>query len=128
MTSVEIPYSVAAALPTLSVFDVTNEVSREVSAAGVASGVVYITANAPLALVRVTERESGFFCDLEDMLARLVPVETADRERLLVMLLGPRTEQVPFVDGTLCLGTWQRVLLFGFSGDPRADFSLTILG
>ncbi len=128
MTSVEIPYSVAAALPTLSVFDVTNELSREVAAAGVASGVVYITPNAALALVRVTERESGFFCDLEDMLARLVPVETADRERLLVMLLGPRTEQVPFVDGTLCLGTWQRVLLFGFSGDPRADFSLTILG
>ncbi len=128
MTSVEIPHSVAAALPTLSVFDITNEVSREVAGSGVPSGVVYITPNAPLALARVTERESGFFCDLEDLLARLVPVETADRERLIVMLLGPRTEQVPFVDGTLCLGTWQRVLLFGFNGGPRADFSLTILG
>ena len=30
MTSVEIPHAVAAALPTLSVFDITNEVSRDV--------------------------------------------------------------------------------------------------
>ena len=30
MTSVGIPHSVAAALPTLSVFDITNEVSRDV--------------------------------------------------------------------------------------------------
>ena len=33
MTSVEIPHSVAAALPTLSVFDITNEVSRDVASA-----------------------------------------------------------------------------------------------
>ena len=130
MTSVEIPSSVAAALPTLSVFDITNEVSREVRGASVRSGLVYITPSpsASTSLVRVTERESGFFCDLEDMLTRLVPVETADRERLLVMLLGSRTEQVPFVDQGLCLGTWQRVLLLCLNGDARADFSLTILG
>jgi len=52
----------------------------------------------------------------------------ADRERLLLLLLGPRTEQIPFIDGTLCLGQWQRVLLFGFNGDARADYTLTILG
>ena len=128
MTSVEVPYSVAAALPTLSVFDITNEVSREVRAADVGSGLVYISPEAGCSLVRVTEREAGFFCDLEEMLARLVPTDAADRERLLVMLLGPRTEQVPFVDRRLCLGTWQRVLLFCLNGDARADWTLTILG
>ena len=35
MTTVEIPYSIAAALPTLSVFDITNEVSQEVARCGV---------------------------------------------------------------------------------------------
>ena len=128
MTSVEIPQSVAAALPTLSVFDITNEVSREVRASAVSAGVVYVTPASSTSLVRVTERESGFFCDLEELLARLVPIDIADRERLLMLLLGSRTEQVPFVDRKLCLGTWQRVLFFCLDGDVRADWSLTILG
>lgn len=128
MTSVEIPYSVAAALPTLSVFDITNEVSREVSRCGVPSGMAYIAARAPGALVRVTERESGFFCDLEELLARLVPLGIAQRERLIVLLMGPRTEGVPFVEGRLSLGQWQRVLLFGFTGDSRADWTVSAIG
>jgi thiamine phosphate synthase YjbQ (UPF0047 family) len=32
------------------------------------------------------------------------------------------------LEGALCLGQWQRVLLFGFNGDARADYSLTVLG
>jgi thiamine phosphate synthase YjbQ (UPF0047 family) len=62
------------------------------------------------------------------MLERLVPFETEDRERLIIALLGPRSEQIPFTDGRLCLGQWQRVLLFEFNGDPRADYTLTVLG
>jgi thiamine phosphate synthase YjbQ (UPF0047 family) len=128
VTSIQVPYSVAAALPTLSVFDITNEVSREVARCDVGSGVAYISAAAPGALVRVTERESGFFCDLEDLLARLVPLEIEQRERLIVLLMGPRAEGVPFVDGRLRLGQWQRVLLFGFNGDSRADWSVSVIG
>jgi thiamine phosphate synthase YjbQ (UPF0047 family) len=128
MTSVEIPTSVAAALPTLSVFDITNDVSRELLASGITSGLAHVSAEAPLSMVRVTERESGFFTDLENMLVRLVPPNVSERERLLLLLLGPRTEQIPFLDGELCLGQWQRVLLFGFNGDARADYTLTVLG
>jgi thiamine phosphate synthase YjbQ (UPF0047 family) len=128
VTSIEIPISVAAALPTLSVFDITNEVSREVARCGRDDGIAYVTPAVQNSLVRVTERESGFFCDLEDMLARLVPVELTQRERLIIMLLGSRTEQIPFTERRLCLGTWQRVLFFGFNGDARADWTLTALG
>ena len=128
MRSVEVPYSIAAALPTLSVFDITNEVSREVTRCGVRSGIAYISATAPSALIRVTERESGFFCDFEESLARLVPLAAGNRERLILGLLGARTEQIPFTDGRLCLGQWQRVLLVGFNGDPRADYTLTLVG
>lgn len=129
MTSVEVPYSVAAALPALTVLDITNDVAREVVSSGLPSGIVYISAAGPdPCLVRVSERESGFFADLEGMLARLMPVDAPDRERLLCLLLGPRTEQVPFSDGCLCLGRWQRILLFGFDGASRADWTLTVLG
>lgn len=128
MTSVEIPTSVAAALPSLSVFDITNEVSRQVRSSGVRAGLVYVTAASPTSLVRVTERESGFFYDFEALLERLVPADAAERERLIVALLGPRTEAIPFSEGRLCLGQWQRVLLFGFNGDANADYTLTIVG
>ena len=128
MTSVEIPSSVAAALPTLAVFDITNEISRDVRKADLGSGLAYVTPEAETALIRVTERESGFFCDFEDMLSRLVPLSAESRERLILGLLGARTEQIPFTHGRLALGQWQRVLLFGFNGDPRADYTLTLVG
>ena len=128
MTSVEIPHSVAAALPTLSVFDITNEISRDVSSSGVDRGIAYVTASVPSSLVRVSERESGFFCDVESLLERIVPGPTRDRERLVLALLGPRTEQIPFDGGRLCLGQWQRVLLFCLDGDTRAEYTVTLLG
>jgi thiamine phosphate synthase YjbQ (UPF0047 family) len=128
MTSVEIPASVAAALPTLSVFDITNEVSRAVASSGRDAGLAYVAASSPSAVVRVTERESGFFHDFEAMLERLVPSETHERERLIVALLGSRSEQIPFTDSRLCLGQWQRVLVFGFNGHAVVDYTLTIVG
>ena len=128
MTAVQIPNSVAAALPTLSVFDITNDVARSVQASGRDAGLAYVAAASPVAVIRVTERESGFFHDFEAMLARLVPSELVERERLIVALLGSRAEQIPFTDSRLCLGQWQRVLLFEFNGDASADYTLTIVG
>ena len=128
MTSVEIPQSVAAALPTLSVFDITNEVQRDVSTGRPDHGIAFVGATVPTSLVRVSERESGFFCDVESLLDRIVPGSRADRERMLMALLGPRTEQIPFEAGRLCLGQWQRVLLFCIDGDTRAEYTLTLLG
>jgi thiamine phosphate synthase YjbQ (UPF0047 family) len=128
MTSVEVPYSIAAALPSLSVMDITNDVSREVAAADVTHGIAYLHAESNLALVRVQERETGFFEDIESLLERVVPSRLGSRERLLAFLLGPRSEQVPFADGALCLGQWQRILLFSLDAQHRPDWSLTLLG
>ena len=128
MTSVEIPSSVAAALPTLAVFDITNEVSRDVRKAELSSGLAYVTPDASTSLIRVTERESGFFCDFEEMLSRLVPLSAETRERLILGLLGARTEQIPFTEGRLTLGQWQRILLFSLEAEHRDDWSLTLLG
>lgn len=128
MTSVEIPYSIAAVLPTLTVLDITNDISRELARSGHGDGIAYVTSGPGPALVRVNERESGFFEDLECLLERLIPVEPGARERLVQMLLGPRTEQLPFKAGSLCLGTYQRVMLFSFNGYRGHDWTLTLLG
>ena len=128
MTSVEVPYSIASALPSLTVLDITNEVRRELRDSGYESGIAYVSPLDAVALVRVQERESGFFTDLEELLTRLVPQEEHERERLLCMLLGPRTEQIPFSDGELCLGRWQRILLLGFERPSQPRWELTLLG
>ncbi len=127
VTSVEVPYSIACALPTLAVLDITNDVAREIAAQTAEDGIVYVTATSSPWLVRVNERETGFFHDVEEMLTRLVPLTTPERERLLLALLGPRTEQLPFVGHRLCLGRWQRILLVGFNG-TAGEYEITIVG
>src|SRR5690349_23365268 len=96
MTSVEVPYSIASALPSLTVLDITNEVRRELSSSGRDSGIAYVSPLDEIALVRVQERESGFFADLDDLLTRLVPQHEPERQRLPCILLGPRREHVAF--------------------------------
>jgi thiamine phosphate synthase YjbQ (UPF0047 family) len=128
MTSVEVPYSIASALPSLTVLDITNDVKRELSGSGRESGIAYVSPLDDIALVRVQERESGFFSDLEDLLTRLVPQDEPERERMLCMLLGPRSEQIPFCDGELSLGQWQRILLLGFDRPSHPRWNLTIVG
>ena len=128
MTSIEVPYSIAAALPTLSVMDITNDVSQTVARSGCTEGIVYVHPTHSLAVVRVQERETGFFEDLEVMLERIVPSGHPSRERMIASLLSPRGEQVPFADGALCLGRFQRIMLFSLDAEHRADWSLTLLG
>ena len=127
MTSVEIPVSIAAALPNLTVLDITNEVRREIASAG-GSGIAYVSPNGEPALIRVQERETGFFADLECLLERLIPLEAIDRTRLVSMLLGPRSEQIPYAQGELCLGHWQRVLLVGFQDRCADEWTITLVG
>ncbi|HKC22698.1 MAG TPA: YjbQ family protein [Gaiellaceae bacterium] len=127
MTSVEIPLSIAAALPNLTILDITNDVQREVAASG-GSGIAFVSPNGDPSLIRVQERETGFFSDLECLLERLVPLEAGERERLVSLLLGPRTEQIPFTDGALHLGTYQRVFLLAFEDQCADEWMVTVVG
>ena len=128
MTSIEIPYSIAAALPSLSVFDITNDVQNALASSEQESGLALLSPRGERAFVRVNERESGIFEDFEALLARLVPGDQAEREMLLGLLLGPRGEQVPFTSRRLRLGEWQRVFLLSFDGGYEVGWRLTSIG
>ena len=127
MTSVEIPLSIAAALPNLTVLDITNDVAREVASQG-GSGIAFVSPNGDPSLIRVQERETGFFSDLECMLERLVPLQAGERERLVSLLLGPRTEQIPFTEGQLHLGQYQRIFLVVFEDECADEWLVTVVG
>ena len=128
MTSIEIPYSIAAALPSLAVFDITNDVQHALAASEQESGLALLSPRGERAFLRVNERESGIFEDFERLLASLVPGERNEREMLLGLLLGPRGEQVPFSSRRLRLGEWQRVFLFSFDGGDEVGWRLTLIG
>ncbi|HMI28105.1 MAG TPA: YjbQ family protein [Gaiellaceae bacterium] len=127
MTSVEIPLSIAAALPNLTVLDITNDVQREVASTG-GSGIAFVSPNGDPSLIRVQERETGFFSDLEGLLERLVPLDSEERERLVSLLLGPRTEQIPFTEGRLHLGQYQRIFLVAFEDRCTDEWMVTVVG
>ncbi len=128
MTSIEVPYSIAAALPTLSVMDITNEVARTVSRSERPDGIAYIHTANGLTLVRVQERETGFFEDVEALLERVVPAASPSRERLVASPPRP-AHRAGAVHRTAhsCLGQWQRILLFSLDSEHRNDWSLTLL-
>ena len=84
--------------------DITNDVSQSVARSGRSDGIAFVHPLHSLSVVRVQERETGFFEDLEVLLERIVPSGHRSRERLVAALLSPRSEQVPFADGALCLG------------------------
>lgn len=128
MTSIEIPYSIAAALPSLAVFDITNDVQNAVASGEQESGLALLSPRRERAFVRVNERESGIFEDFEALLTSLVPCDQSERELLLGLLLGPRSEQIPFASRRLRLGEWQRVFLLSFDGDYDAGWRLTSIG
>ena len=92
------------------------------------SGTAFVAPNGEPSLVRVQERETGFFSDLECLLERLVPLDAESRSRLISLLLGPRTEQIPYDEGKLCLGQWQRILLVSFDQRCADDWMLTLVG
>jgi len=108
------------------VLDITNEVRREVASTG-GSGIAFVSPNGDPSLIRVQERETGFFSDLECLLERLVPLEAEERARLVSILLGPRTEQIPFSDGSLCLGQYQRIFLVAFEDRCSDEWMLTVV-
>jgi len=106
----------------IEVLDITDDVKRIVSG----SGLVLIYSPHTTTSVIINEAESGLIEDLINTLSRLIP-EDIDYEHnrvdrnadshLRSMILG-NSVVVPVEDGTLRLGTWQRILFVELDG-PR---------
>jgi secondary thiamine-phosphate synthase enzyme len=89
--------------------------------------------------VTTIEFEPGAVSDFNGLLDRLAPREGTYRHHLRwgddngsshvrAALVGPSVT-VPFVDGTLTLGTWQQVMLIEFDTRPRTrDIVMQLVG
>jgi hypothetical protein len=77
-----------------------------------------VSPNGDPSLIRVQERETGFFSDLECLLERLIPLAAGERERSS-RSCSARTEQIPFTKAACTSGQYQRIFLVAFEGPVR---------
>jgi secondary thiamine-phosphate synthase enzyme len=112
--------------------DVTADVRAAVERAEIQNGMVLVYTPHTTCAVVINELESGFIEDFAEFLAQVAPAEgryyrhddlsirtegieedTADfpngHSHIRAGLLSSSSQSIPIVDGTLMLGTWQRV-------------------
>jgi thiamine phosphate synthase YjbQ (UPF0047 family) len=88
------------------IVDITDEAVAAVARSSLESGrLVAFTADPGCVLV-VNEREAGLWSDLRSMLERLSTGAATTH-----LPLGSASVTLPIADGSLGLGTWQRLLL-----------------
>jgi secondary thiamine-phosphate synthase enzyme len=134
----------------LSVRDITDEVNQAVRDSGISNGIACVYSPHTTCCVRVNEFESGFLEDFAEMLKRLVPSERYyahddwDRRtenicaedmdfgnghaHCMSMLLGSAGESIPVVEGSLQLGTWQRVLFLELDRERDRRWIVQVVG
>ena len=112
--------------------DVTDDVRAAVERSEVENGMVLVYSPHTTCAVVINELEDGFLEDFAEFLAELAPAEgryyrhddlavrtqgieddTADfpngHSHLRAGMLSSSSQSIPIVDGSLLLGTWQRV-------------------
>jgi len=109
--------------------DITAAVAKAVAESGVRSGVVTLFCPGSTSGLTTIEYEAGALADLNRLFDEIVPPgrEYRHNERwgdgnghshVRAALLGPSLS-VPFVEGTLTLGTWQQIVHIDFDVRPR---------
>ena len=111
------------------IIDLTPRVIDEVHATEILNGGVTLFVPGSTAALTTIEYESGVLRDLKDAIERMAPQELVyehDRRwgdgngysHVRAALIGPSL-QIPLVEGSLLLGTWQQVVLIDFDNRPR---------
>ena len=110
--------------------DLTDDVARSVSRAGITEGLAVVHVPGSTAAITTIEYEPGLVEDMETALEKLAPQNAHyahnarwgdgnGHSHLRASLLGPSLS-VPFVAGEMILGTWQQIILVDFDARPRS--------
>ena len=111
------------------ILDITAEVGKEISKAGVTTGVAHLFVAGSTAALSTIEFEPGAIKDLNRALEQIAPMNArCDHNEawgdgngyahLRAALLKPDL-CVPIRSGKLALGTWQQIILMDFDNRPR---------
>lgn len=112
------------------VLDITDRVADHVRESGLHAGVATIFCPGATGSLTTVEYESGVLADIRQVLDEITPPNRDYRHHqrwgddngcshVRAALIGPSLA-VPFVDGDLTLGTWQRIVFLDFDTRPRS--------
>lgn len=117
--------------------DITGEIEGVVGRAGIAEGMVLVSAMHITAGVWVNDHEDGLIADIDEWLETLAPFkknyrhhntgETNGDAHLKSLLVGHEVI-VPVTDGRLDLGPWQRVYYAEFDGLRKKRVIIKVMG
>ena len=111
------------------IHDITDQVASKIEQSGLKNGTVTIFCPSSTSALTTIEYESGALSDLKRLFNEIIPQnrEYAHNERwhdgnghshIRAALLGPSLT-IPFVNGSLTLGTWQQIIYVDFDNRPR---------
>ena len=119
--------------------DLTEKISDVVTKSGIANGSIIIFVSGSTGSITTIEFEPGLIQDFPEMLNRIAPKDLDyGHERMWhdgnghshvkASLLGPSLT-IPFIDGQLCLGTWQQIVFIELDTRERTrNLVLQIIG
>lgn len=121
-------------------YEITDEVVRAVSVAGIATGTVTVfVQHTSASLVIMENADPSARTDLEAFFDHLVPEDTPyfihtyegpdDMPSHIRMALTRSSEVIPVIKGRMTLGTWQGIFLFEHRRAPHTrQISLVVQG
>ena len=109
--------------------DITPQVSAAVSKSSLKNGIVTVFCPSSTSALTTIEYESGCLSDLRRLFDEILPTDSEyahnarwddgnGHSHARAALLGASLT-IPFVDGSLTLGTWQQVIYVDFDNRPR---------
>ena len=119
--------------------DLTQKISDYLEKSKVTNGIITIFVAGSTGSIITIEFEPGLIKDFPDMLSRIIPKELDygheqmwhdgnGHSHVKASLVGP-SMTIPFVNGKLCLGTWQQVVFLELDTRSRdRELVLQILG
>ncbi len=119
--------------------DLTEKISDVVKKSGIANGSIIIFVSGSTGSVTTIEFEPGLIQDFPEMLKRIAPKnldyghermwhDGNGHSHVKASLLGPSLT-IPFIDGQLCLGTWQQIVFLELDTQGRTrNLVLQIIG
>lgn len=126
---VEVKYINLHTTSDTDIVDITQTVTSDLLETGIIDGTVNLFVPGSTAALTTIEYESGVINDLKEAIERLAPRDSyyEHNERwgdgngyshVRAALLGASLN-IPVVNGSLTLGTWQQVVLLDFDNRPR---------
>lgn len=112
--------------------DVTEDISKQVPQRG--EGIMHVFVRHTTCAVTTIDSDPGIDLDLFDFLTGITP-EVKWRHphnpahapaHLLSSIIGPGVS-IPFADGKLLLGTWQRIVLIELDGPRDRELVVSVL-